>query len=64
MARVTYRVAAGGHSVPVGKIDGRYARLWDIVGEAINRCDTASCWDNSRIDGATKVAAFTYGEPD
>lgn len=63
-ARVSYRVAAGGHSVPEDKIEGRYARLWDIVSEAINRCDTASCWDNSRFDGAEKVAAFTYGEPD
>ena len=63
-ARVTCRVAAGGHSVPTNKIEGRYARLWSVVAEAIDRCDTASCWDNSSYDGPVKVGAFTYGEPD
>lgn len=63
-ARVRYRVASGGHSVPVDKIEGRYGRLWPIVAQAIDRADTASCWDNSSYDGPSKVAAFTYGEPD
>lgn len=63
-ARVRYRVVSGGHSVPVDKIEGRYERLWPIVAEAIERSDTASCWDNSSYDGPVKVAAFTHGEPD
>ncbi|MCU1369316.1 MAG: hypothetical protein JWO77_510 [Ilumatobacteraceae bacterium] len=63
-ARVIHRVAAGGHSVPVEKITARFDRLWVIVAEAIDRCDTASCWDNSRFDGPSNVAAFTSGEVD
>lgn len=62
--RVEHRVAAGGHTVPVDKIESRYRRLWGIVATAIERSDTSSCWDNSAYAGPVKVAAFTAGDPD
>lgn len=64
MARVEYRVAAGGHSVPSTKVKERYERLWAVVAEAIRVADVASCWDNSTLQGPVKVASFTCGEPD
>ncbi|HSP38817.1 MAG TPA: AAA family ATPase [Frankiaceae bacterium] len=61
--RVAYRVAAGGHAVPEDKIRGRYQRLWPLVTEAIDRCDSARVWDNSRREGPDEVAQFASGIP-
>jgi predicted ABC-type ATPase len=61
VARVAYRVAAGGHGVPVEKIRARYSRLWPIVGRAVPLTDSATCWDNSRHDGPRTVALFSDG---
>ena len=47
VARVAYRVAHGGHSVPEVKVRERYVRLWPLVAEAAKRSHSASYWDNS-----------------
>jgi predicted ABC-type ATPase len=61
--RVAHRVAAGGHAVPDDKIRDRYARIWPLVAEAIDRADTACVYDNSRIDGPEEIARFAGGFP-
>src|SRR6185437_16557367 len=61
VARVRYRVAAGGHDVPVEKIRGRFARLWSIVVRGIEQSDTADVWDNAAHDGPNMVAQFSDG---
>ncbi len=61
--RVAHRVASGGHAVPEDKIRQRYARLWPLVVDAINRSATARVWDNSRRDGPAEVASFAVGVP-
>ena len=61
VARVAYRVAAGGHDVPVDKIRQRYRRLWPIVAQAVSLADSATFWDNSRPDGPRMAALFSDG---
>ena len=61
--RVAHRVAAGGHPVPDDKIRGRYARMWPLVVQAIDRADMAVAYDNSRIDGPEEIAMFAGGFP-
>jgi predicted ABC-type ATPase len=61
VARVAYRVANGGHDVPVDKIRGRYRRLWPIVADAVPLADSATFWDNSGHDGPRSVALFIDG---
>lgn len=62
VARVQYRVANGGHGVPVDKIRARYRRLWALVADAVPRASSANFWDNSTLDGPRPVAAFIGGE--
>lgn len=62
LARVDLRVAAGGHSVPGGKIRERYARLWPLVALAAAAADTARVWDNSTLDGPQLVATIVGGQ--
>lgn len=59
--RVRYRVAAGGHDVPAGKVVQRWERLWPLVADAVRRCDHATVWDNSRHDRTDKIAEFVGG---
>jgi predicted ABC-type ATPase len=61
VARVAYRVQAGGHPVAENKIRQRYHRLWALVAEAIMRCDQATVYDNSAIKGPRIVAQMTEG---
>lgn len=61
--RVAHRVAAGGHDVPTDKIRARHQRLWGIVAAAVDRCATATFWDNSSFDGPRLVALFSDGLP-
>lgn len=61
VARVGYRVRAGGHAVPEDKIRQRYQRLWPLVADAIDRSDTAVVYDNSHSDGPREVARFAAG---
>ncbi|TSE01141.1 AAA family ATPase [Skermania sp. ID1734] len=62
VARVRYRVAAGGHSVPEDKIRGRHARLFANVAEAIALADEAFVYDNSELAGPRLLASFAAGE--
>lgn len=61
VARVTARVAAGGHAVPEDKIRQRHRRLWAIVADAAALADTATFWDNSRHDGPRQTALLANG---
>lgn len=61
VARVDYRTAAGGHSVPVSKIRQRYGRLWTNVAAAVPQAESATVWDNSGRDGPRRVAMFIDG---
>ncbi|WP_322860683.1 zeta toxin family protein [Mycobacterium europaeum] len=59
--RVRRRVRHGGHDVPEGKIRERHRRLWQLVADAIEIADTATIYDNSRLDGPRIVAQLTAG---
>lgn len=59
--RVRRRVRHGGHDVPEGKIRERHRRLWHLVADAIEIADTATIYDNSRLDGPRIVAQLTAG---
>ncbi len=59
--RVAYRVAAGGHDVPVKKIRERYGRLWKNVAASVPLADTVIVYDNSRHSGPAIVAEFHGG---
>jgi predicted ABC-type ATPase len=61
VARVAYRVAAGGHDVPEEKIRARHRRLWPVVASAAALVDSAAFWDNSRHDGPRTAALLTDG---
>jgi predicted ABC-type ATPase len=61
VARVDYRKANGGHSVPVDKIRQRYRRLWASVIDAVPKAGSATFWDNSQLDGPRRVAMFIEG---
>jgi predicted ABC-type ATPase len=61
VARVAYRVRAGGHPVAENKIRQRYHRLWRLVAQAISRCDQATVYDNSATEGPRIVAQLTDG---
>ncbi|AGB26847.1 hypothetical protein Mycsm_06731 (plasmid) [Mycobacterium sp. JS623] len=61
VARVDYRVRAGGHPVAQNKIRQRYHRLWPLVAEAITRCEQTTVYDNSAIKGPRIVAQFNQG---
>ncbi len=55
IARVQRRIALGGHSVPVDRISGRYARNLENLAKAILLVDEAVIWDNSAEDQAPSV---------
>jgi predicted ABC-type ATPase len=61
VARVAYRVRAGGHTVPENKIRERYHRVWKLLTTAITHCDQATIYDNSDIKGPRIVAQMTSG---
>ncbi len=61
--RVAFRVTAGGHAVPEEKVRERYARLWPLVVQAVDRVDVTHVWDNARRDGPAEVALFAAGSP-
>jgi predicted ABC-type ATPase len=61
VARVAYRVRAGGHSVPENKIRERYQRLWTLVARATAGSDEATVYDNSAIGGPRIVAQMAGG---
>lgn len=57
--RVEQRVAEGGHSVPLEKIDARYDRIWPLVSEAIELVDQATIYDSS-AEGSPRVVVRVY----
>jgi predicted ABC-type ATPase len=61
VARVDYRVQAGGHDVPEQKIRERYHRLWPLVTQAIAMADRAVVYDNSQPTGPNQVGEFFLG---
>ena len=61
VARVLFRVRAGGHGVPEEKIRARYHRLWDNVRRAAAVADSATFYDNSRDEGPQIVAERIAG---
>ncbi len=61
VARVSLRVAAGGHDVPEEKIRSRYRRLWSNVVEMIDLADSAEVFDNSGPSPVT-IATFVAGD--
>jgi predicted ABC-type ATPase len=70
IARVTQRVAEGGHDVPVVKIRERHARLWAHVTEAIGLAYESRIYDASGQRGRPfiEIARFSlgvrHGEPE
>jgi predicted ABC-type ATPase len=64
VARVSSRVASGGHAVPEPKIRARYQRLWPLVALAIKAADHAFIYDNTRAQRPFRVVAtFERGSP-
>jgi predicted ABC-type ATPase len=47
--------------VPENKIRERYQRLWALVATATIRCDSATVYDNSGIEGPRIVAQVNDG---
>ena len=63
VARVAYRVSAGGHTVPPDKIRSRYRRLWPLVVDARAIAHRATFYDNSRSTPFRLVAVCERGLP-
>lgn len=61
VARVAYRVGAGGHAVPADKVRCRWQRLWPLVADAATLAGVAAFWDNSGHDGPELVGTFYSG---
>lgn len=47
VARVSHRVALGGHTVPEDKVRQRYRRLWELVARARSIADRVTFYDNT-----------------
>jgi len=63
VARVAFRVRAGGHAVPEQKVRERYGRLWANVARAVPLAHTAIFYDTSRHDRSRIVAQLIAGVP-
>ncbi len=63
-ARISTRVASGGHDVPAEKLATRYERLWGHIVTAVPFCHRAVFYDNSRDDGPSEIAALRNGIAD
>ncbi len=61
IARVSQRVADGGHSVPEEKIISRIPRVLENVAKAIPLCDDVRVLDNSRLDNPFKPILTIQG---
>ena len=60
--RVELRVTQGGHTVPIVKIRGRFARLWALVASGIAESNEAYVYDNSvAAEPFRKVASYQDG---
>lgn len=63
VARVAYRVSAGGHTVPPDKIRARYRRLWGLIVDARAIAHRATFYDNSRSKPFQQIAVYERGHP-
>jgi predicted ABC-type ATPase len=63
VARVAYRVADGGHTVPEDKVRQRYRRLWELIAQARQIAHRARFYDNSRSSAFLPVAIYELGRP-
>lgn len=63
LGRVAARVAAGGHSVPEGKVTERYDRSLSLLLPASKAANRAFVWDNSEApEGSHRlIATFDDG---
>ncbi len=61
VARVAYRVADGGHTVPEDK--QRYRRLWELIAQARQIAHRSRFYDNSRSAPFSPVAIYELGRP-
>ncbi len=59
VARVTYRVEAGGHGVPETKIRERYDRSAPLIREAVRLADIGLVYDNS-VAGQNPKLVLTF----
>lgn len=64
LPRVEARMAAGGHSVPAEKLEGRFRRLWPNVAAAVIICRRSIFWDNAGDGGPIEVGSFRRGVAD
>ena len=63
VARVAYRVADGGHTVPEDKIRQRYRRLWSSSAHARQLAHRSRFYDNSRSAPFSPVPSYELGRP-
>jgi predicted ABC-type ATPase len=63
VARVAYRVDAGGHTVPVDRIRERYHRLWGLIVAARAIAHRATFYDNARSKPFRPVGVYERGHP-
>jgi predicted ABC-type ATPase len=63
VARVAYRVADGGHTVPEDKIRQRYRRLWDLIAQARPIAHRTWFYDNTRSKPFSPVALYERERP-
>lgn len=62
VARVSHRVARGGHAVPEEKIRERYKRLWILVAQARGLAERTRFYDNSSARTPFRmVATYEHG---
>lgn len=63
LGRIIQRVEQGGHDVPDAKIEARFPRTYDNLGQALTFVDEALLFDNSSSDEPFRfVAAFKAGK--
>lgn len=61
IARITERVARGGHYVPDGDVRRRYERSLPNLPAALALADDAQIFDNSTVQGPREVATWRAG---
>lgn len=58
--RIANRVAHGGHDIPTGDVQRRFARRFEDLGKLLPLCNEATFYDNN--NGFRVVAAYRNGE--
>ncbi len=58
--RIANRVRRGGHDIPTGDVERRFAGRWEAVAKVLPYCDQAEFYDND--NGFVKVAEYRNGE--